>query len=296
MNAEVKIAVVGDIHEQWELEDHQALKSLQVDLVLFVGDLGNESVPVVRKIASLNLPKAVILGNHDAWYTATEWGQKKCPYNRHQENWVQDQLDLLGESHLGYRHRNFPHLNLSVVGGRPFTWGGPEWKYGQFYQQWYGVRNFSDSAERIIQAASQATAETLIFLGHNGPTGLGEEPEAPCGRDWKPLGGDFGDPDLALAIQETRQQGKRIPLVTFGHMHHNLRHTKQELRRCIFVDGAGTVYLNAARVPRIQGVGKQKQRNFSLVSLKAGQVCQISLVWVGHDLTIATEEILYRAG
>ena len=75
----VKIAVVGDVHDQWEPEDAQALKELKVDLVLFVGDFGNEAVDIVRAIAALDLPKAVILGNHDAWYTATPWGAKEMP-------------------------------------------------------------------------------------------------------------------------------------------------------------------------------------------------------------------------
>ena len=89
----LKIAVVGDIHDQWEVEDGVALKHLGVDLVLFVGDFGNESVEVVRAIASLDIPKAAVMGNHDAWYTATEWGRKKAPYDRSKEDWVQEQLD-----------------------------------------------------------------------------------------------------------------------------------------------------------------------------------------------------------
>ncbi|MDJ0703055.1 MAG: metallophosphoesterase, partial [Leptolyngbyaceae cyanobacterium MO_188.B28] len=62
----IKIAVVGDVHDQWEPEDALALKHLKVDLVLFVGDFGNEAVDIVREIAALDIPKAVILGNHDA--------------------------------------------------------------------------------------------------------------------------------------------------------------------------------------------------------------------------------------
>jgi hypothetical protein len=42
-NKPVKIAVVGDIHDQWEVEDAIALQHLGVSLVLFVGDFGNES-------------------------------------------------------------------------------------------------------------------------------------------------------------------------------------------------------------------------------------------------------------
>lgn len=62
----VKIAVVGDVHNQWEAADREAIAHLGVDLVLFVGDFGNEAVPVVQQVAALETPKAVILGNHDA--------------------------------------------------------------------------------------------------------------------------------------------------------------------------------------------------------------------------------------
>jgi len=290
----VKIAVVGDVHDQWEADDSLALKQLKVDLVLFVGDFGNESVPVVRAIASLDLPKAAILGNHDAWYSATDWGRRKCPYDRRQEDWVTQQIDLLGEAHVGYGKLDFPEMNLTVVGGRPFSWGSSEWKYGDFYQQRFGVSSFADSAERILAAAQSSAYETVIFLGHNGPTGLGDRPEDPCGKDWEPLGVDFGDPDFAAAIAQTRILGKTIPLVTFGHMHHNLRYTKQRLRTPVCVSAEGTVFLNAASVPRIIYTETKRLRNFSLVSLQAGVVSEIALVWVDQDFTVVSEQILYR--
>jgi len=88
-----KIAVIGDVHDQWEIEDNLALEALQVDLALFVGDFGNESLEIVGRIASLSLPKAVILGNHDAWYSATPWGRKQCPYDRDKEDRVTAQLE-----------------------------------------------------------------------------------------------------------------------------------------------------------------------------------------------------------
>lgn len=61
----IRIAVVGDVHDQWQANDAQALGHLRVDLVLFVGDFGNESLGVVRQVAGLAWPKAVALGNHD---------------------------------------------------------------------------------------------------------------------------------------------------------------------------------------------------------------------------------------
>ena len=291
----VKIAVVGDVHDQWEADDALALKQLAVDLVLFVGDFGNESVPIVEAIASLDIPKAAILGNHDAWYTATDWGRRKCPYDRRKEDWVAEQLDLLGEAHVGYGKLDFPEMNLTVVGGRPFSWGSSDWRYSDFYQERFGVSSFAESAERIIAAAQSATCETVIFLGHNGPTGLGDRPEDLCGKDWEPLGIDFGDPDLAEAITQTHTLGKAIPLVTFGHMHHQLRCTKQRLRSPVLVGEQGTLYLNAASVPRIVKTDTNRLRNFSLVSLKAGVVSDISLVWVGQDFSVVSEQILYQS-
>ena len=290
----IKIAVVGDIHDQWEEEDGIALKKLGVDLVLFVGDFGNEAVEIVKAIAELNIPKAAVMGNHDAWYTATEWGRKKCPYDRTKEDRVQQQLDLLGEAHVGYGKLDFPDFNLTVVGGRPFTWGGSQWRFTEICQNRYGVNSLEKSTERIISSVDNAAYETIIFLGHNGPSGLGDRPEDPCGKDWHPIGGDYGDPDLAEAISQTITRGKHIPLVTFGHMHHTLRHTKKEPRKRVFKSPEGIVYLNAASVPRIIEDRAQKLRNFSIVMLDNGSVSQASLVWVDKDNSIHSEEILYQ--
>jgi hypothetical protein len=101
-----RVAVVGDVHDQWSGKDAAALKALDVvsryelsqrsaacsnsgcccistsrsvaavavllllllplvcllqDFTLFVGDFGNERVSVVKDIASIDTPKAVIL-------------------------------------------------------------------------------------------------------------------------------------------------------------------------------------------------------------------------------------------
>ncbi len=291
----VKIAVVGDIHDQWDVEDGMALKHLNVDLVLFVGDFGNESVEVVKTIASLDIPKAAVMGNHDAWYSATEWGRKKCPYDRTKEDWVQKQLDLLGAVQVGYSKLDFPQWDLTVVGGRPFTWGGPEWRFAEICQERYGVSSLDDSADKIVNAVKNATCNNIIFLGHNGPSGLGDRPDDPCGKDWHPIGGDFGDPDLAAAISQTLNMNKTVSLVAFGHMHRTLRHTKKLERKAVFKSPEGTIYLNAANVPRIVQENGVKLRNFSLVFLDGGMVTKVALLWVGKDYQVAAEEIFYNS-
>lgn len=279
----IRIAAIGDIHDLWDERDNAILKKLNVDLALFVGDFGNESLEVVATVAALDLPKAAVLGNHDAWYTATPWGRKKCPYDRRQEDRFQRQLDLLGGDRVGYGVRDYPQLGLSVVGGRPCSWGGSEWKYQDFYQSWFGVESFEASTERMLQCVREAGEQTIIFLGHNGPFGLGTTPESPCGRDWKPIGGDYGDPDFAQTIAATRQYEKTIPLVTFGHMHHRLRHTRRRSRQAIARDAWGTLYLNVACVPRIVGEGRQTRRNFTVATLEGDRISQADLVWTDND-------------
>jgi uncharacterized protein (TIGR04168 family) len=290
----IKIAIVGDVHDQWETADEIALQHLGVDLVLFVGDFGNEAVELVGRIAALNLPKAAIFGNHDAWYTASDWGRSKRPYDPKVEDRVQQQTNLLGVNCVGYGKLDFPQLNLSVVGSRPFSWGGPQWKYSDFYEDRFGIDSFAASTQRIVEMAKNATCEHLIIIGHNGPTGLGEDPEAICGKDWgEPIGGDYGDPDLEAAISILQAQGKSIPLVTFGHMHHKLRHTKESLRQPIVVRPS-TVYLNAARCPRILSTIERTVRNFSLVTIVDGKVSQAGLVWMTEDFQVGLEEVYWQ--
>ena len=290
---EITIAVVGDVHDQWSQADEQALWHLGVDLVLFVGDFGNESIDIVRQIAGIKIPKAVIMGNHDAWYSASAWGRQKAPYDRSKEDRVQQQLDLLGEAHVGFSQLDFPQFNLSVVGSRPFSWGGSTWRNSQFYRDRYNVNSFAESTQTIVESAKNSQSETLIFIGHNGPFGLGDKTESICGRDWKIEGGDYGDPDLAEAISKVQSLDKSIPLVTFGHMHHQLKNPRGAKRTIVKVQN-NTVYLNAACVPRVIKDIEDTKRSFSLVSLVAGRVQKISLVWLNGDFSIQSDRVLYQ--
>lgn len=290
----IKIAVVGDVHDQWQpIEDSLALKSLQVDLVLFVGDFGNESVEVVRAIADLDFPKAIILGNHDAYYMASDKHKKNCPYDRTKEDRVQQQLDILGKLHVGYSWLDFPELALSVVGSRPFSWGSSKWKKEAFYRDRFNIRSFEESTQRITESVANTTQDTIIFLGHSGPFGLGNEAHSICGKDWKPIGGDYGDPDFADAISKSYFMGKSIPLVTFGHMHHSLKNNPSRTRDAIATNSKGTIFLNAALSPRIVKTNDEVHRNFSLVTLESGQVSHVSIVWLNSMCKIVSEDVLF---
>jgi uncharacterized protein (TIGR04168 family) len=291
---EMRIAIVGDVHDQWSAEDNLALQHLKVDIVLFVGDFGNEAVEVVREVAAVSIPKAVIMGNHDAWYSASSWGKQKAPYDQSQEDRVQQQLDLLGETHVGFSKLDFPQLDVSVVGSRPFSWGGLTWRNSQFYRDRYQIKNFEESTQQMVESAQDAASQTLIFIAHNGPAGLGKQTESICGRDWKAEGGDYGDPDLTAAIAQTQSLGKSIPLVTFGHMHHELKIPRGKRRKLVEVREQ-TVYFNAACVPRVIKTAQHTKRSFSIATLRQGIVQTISLLWLNQDFAIESEELLYQA-
>lgn len=287
------IAIIGDVHDQWSPADAQALESLDVDLALFVGDFGNEAITIVRQIAAVSVPKAVILGNHDAWYTASKRNRKKCPYDLTKEDRVQQQLDALGTCHVGFGKLEMPQFNVSVIGARPFSWGGAKWRFKQFYQERYNVSNFEESTAKICSVIDRAQQDTLIFLGHNGPAGLGDQGHNICGRDWKRKGGDYGDPDFAYAIAYAHQSNKNVAMAAFGHMHHELKHDKTRLRERLVVDDYGTIYVNGAQVPRIVDTDSGWHCSFTLVTLQAGQVQTVRLIWVNSKNKIVSEEYLY---
>lgn len=279
--AEIKIAIVGDVHDQWQVDDAVALRFLDVDLVLFVGDFGDESIDVVRAIANLDFPKAIVLGNHDAWYAV-----RKKPRASDKDG-VDIQLAILGDAHVGFRYLDFPQLGLSVVGARPFSWGGQKWKNTNFYGDRFGVRSFAESTARIMQSVQSCTYENIIFLGHNGAAGLGDQPWDICGIDWQSHGGDYGDPDLAEAITTTQKLGKNVVLVAFGHMHHRVKTHPNRSRTSVVSDRSyQTLYVNAACVPRII----ENRHNFTLVTLENYRVKTVNLVWVHPELGIVAQQ------
>lgn len=299
----LRIAVVGDVHDQWDaVQDTRALQELKPDLVLFTGDFGDENLELVDHVSNLDFPKAIILGNHDCWYTAEHSASKPDAVDR--------QLQSLGESHVGYKRMDFPELKLSVIGGRPFSSGGKT--FGPAYDivsQRFGIQGMRHSKWKISDLALTAPIENiLVFLAHNGPTGLGSNPEDICGKDWSLKSfADHGDPDLEAALKTVKERGSHnVQLVVFGHMHKILAHDRG-FRTMLVTGPDKTVYVNAAVVPRVIDVdtgessgssrGLQTKRNFTIVDLAYGQVEKVAETWVGvgDNVSVEEETILYSS-
>jgi len=278
----LRLAIAGDIHDQWNHQDHELLHHLQPDALLVVGDLSEGGQRIAALLQQVEIPLACVLGNHDSG---------KDPSGRRLEK----QLEMLGERHCGWRLRELRPPGLAVVGARPGTAGGG-FRVSQAVRSVFGPFSMHESAERIRAAAMGADpALPLVLLGHCGPTGLGSEAADLCGRDWKLPARDWGDLDLALAIHQIQQQ-RRVSLVVFGHMHHALRRGRGE-RRSFRLDGRGTAYLNAACVPR-HGVDQQGRtlHHFSWVEFDAtGRLLEASHRWFGSSGELHYEETLWTA-
>jgi len=277
----LQIAIAGDLHDQWDRADQHLIEALAPDALLLVGDLSDGKRRIPLLLQELQLPWLCLLGNHDSG---------RDPSGRT----LASQIALLGERHCGWSLRTLEPPGLAVVGARPGSAGGG-FHLSKAVQAVFGPLSLEESAERISRAALAADPELpLLLLAHCGPSGLGSEPADPCGRDWKSPACDWGDHDLALALQRIRRQ-RPVPLVVFGHMHHTLKRGQGE-RRSLQRDSAGTLHLNAACVPRhgVDAEGTQL-RHFSGVELRGSAPVRLSHRWYGLEGRLLYEETLWSA-
>jgi uncharacterized protein (TIGR04168 family) len=256
-----KLAVIGDVHLHWNECDVDYFNRSDYDLILFVGDIAayrhRTALSTARAMAALNKPAIVIPGNHDAVHLGQLIAEvlerpriadtlSAGHRRRHR------QLDRAfgGVTMAGYsRHLvTLRGQRYSIIAGRPHSMGGPRVAFRRQLRGVYGVDCLDGSARRLIELVEQCDGEPIVFLAHNGPSGFGARRDDIWGCDFRRDEGDFGDPDLTLAIDHARRSGRRVLAVVAGHMHHRLKGGGQ--RRWLEERG-DTIYVNAARVPRI---------------------------------------------
>ncbi|MCA8957516.1 MAG: TIGR04168 family protein [Planctomycetes bacterium] len=272
------LVVIGDVHKVWRPEDSTFLENGDQDVALFVGDLGDEDVDIVQTIAELAVPKRVILGNHDAWRSFSE---KRITDN------LRLSLSRLGTDHLAYDVFEWYQAGVSIVGARPFSWGGMSLRSPEVYRELYGVTSHEESADRIVDAARRAQHRDIVILAHNGPAGLSFETHDIWGKDFgKSPRGDWGDEDLELAIDRIKSAGLRVPLVIAGHMHHKLI-TPRGALRTRFLRAYGTIYMNAAVVPRTKQIANGTILSYFVrVFFSAGKLQGFEEIWVDPSCRI----------
>jgi uncharacterized protein (TIGR04168 family) len=267
----IRIGVIGDLHSHWDQADVAHFERTDYDLLLFTGDLGGgtpeSSLRMAKVMSRLRKDTLVMPGNNDTGDIAELSAELA-----HQSG-IKSLLAIRDGSSVtasgggtppvrlcGYsQHRlTREHVDLTLIAARPHSLGGSELSFPEHMEATYGITSIAASTERLFGLVDESATRDIVFLSHNGPTGLGDEPHSMWGCDFKPDGGDWGDPDLAATIDYAIERGKRVIAVIAGHMHHR---TKCGNERPWRLERDGIVYINAAKVPRIYSSGADVHRH-----------------------------------
>lgn len=254
-----KLAVIGDVHSWWTDFDVHFFNASDYDALLFTGDLPRivGGVRDARALSGLTKPAIVAPGNHDGATVQQFLGELKnwpalCEFGASgQATRMAEYRNALGPVQLGGYSRHpliLGERRVDCLVGRPHSMGGDRLYFRPYLRDHFGVDSLEQSAVRLRRLVDES-GDDLIFLAHNGPSGLGDQADSLWGCDFRPEAGDFGDTDWREAIEYARQSGKRVWAVIGGHMHHHLK--RRKLWRQWTLEQSGIRYVNAARVPRI---------------------------------------------
>ncbi len=290
----IKIAGIGDIHTAFDEEDVKLFNESDYDLILICGDLPGRShkqtVQIGSIISGLQKPALMIPGNHDSTSVLQLLGEitgsaRLKREDPRMEGRVQELKEALGTIRMGgYNLHGFHRKQgwdssepeLDIITARPHSMGGPDIGFQPYIEQRFGIQSQQDSAHRILSLIRQSKAPVRLVLAHNGPTGLGSHRNDIWGCDFDPDRGDFGDPDLEIAIREAASSNQSPLVVLAGHMHHALKGGGQ---RTWYVEKEGVHYVNAARVPRIFRENGEKRRHHVRIELDRTDVHVEQILW-----------------
>lgn len=275
----LRIGIVGDLHAHWDEIDVAQLSGTDYDLLFFVGDLGGgtreSTLRVARTLSRLTKPTLVLPGNNDTWdlaELAAELSHREGLRRlvRVRDGDVDGSPDALIRLCGFTSHRlTTEAVDVTLLTGRPHSMGGDALSFTEHMQAYYGIDSLAASAERLRGLVDAAETRDLLFFAHNGPVGLGDQPADMWGCDFRPGGGDWGDPDLAEAIAHARSRGHRVLAVVGGHMHLKTKAGAERPWRQTVDD---VVYVNSARVPRIVSNTDGVRRHHVALTVDAGGV------------------------
>lgn len=274
------IGVIGDVHLHWDAADIAFFNQGGYDLLLFVGDLAGytqvRGLRVARALRQLEIPAMCIPGNHDGLH-ALQLGAEIAPRAHRLRNAFchgQARRCRSFEQALGHvemvaysRRRIAPGgFPLNVVVGRPHSIGGRRLACIRYLERAFGVDSMEASTALVKSLVDQCDAAPILFLAHNGPSGLGDRADSIWGCDFRRKEEDWGDQDLEDAVRYAKSEGRRVLATVAGHMH---RQTKSGKRRPGQVEEDGVLYVNAAEVPRHRKVNGSTQRHHVRLTLSA---------------------------
>ena len=179
-----QIAVIGDVHEQWNNADNDYFNQSAYDLLLFVGDLTSifslkRTPSIAKRLARLRKPALLIPGNHDIhnlvqmvaevldheqmmWWS----GARHAAFQARLRDWIAP-VELAGFS---THHFRFGDVAFDVVAARPYSMGSSESENGTGGEGFRKRLNFAVSLLRqfsffIRLAGFGSTAEALCGQG-----------------------------------------------------------------------------------------------------------------------------------
>jgi uncharacterized protein (TIGR04168 family) len=265
----MKLAIVGDIHGFWTDFDTDYFNQSDYDALLLTGDLRayrvRSETETLKKLNGLQIPTYLCPGNWDSTHFMQMVGeifQNQTLILRfgrsHPRRFLEWKKNLASVQVGGYSLHPLVDRKTgktcSLLIGRPFSCGGPL-GFRPSLEALFGVSSLEDSVNLYKSLIQTAESDDLIFLTHNGPTGLGDRATDIYGCDYRKSEGDWGDRDLEEAIRYAQSLGKQVHLVVSGHMHHQNKKTKS-VRKWL-VESENITYLNAAKVPRIRRSGER---------------------------------------
>ncbi len=284
------IGVIGDVHLFWDDDDVAFFNAGAYDLLLFVGDLAAytqvRGQRVARSLRRLRVPAMCIPGNHDGLH-ALQLGAEIAPRAHRLRDFFCDGQarrcrsldDALGDVALvAYsQHRLTPAgVPLNVVVGRPHSIGGKRLACLRYLDEAYGVNSMDASIARLKSLVDACDDAPILFLAHNGPSGLGDRADSIWGCDFRKKEEDWGDEDLEEAVHYASRTGRNVLAAVAGHMH---RKTKSGKRRPGQVEKDGVLYVNAAEVPRHRQVKGKKERHHVRLTVSESAVT-VEDLWV----------------
>ena len=274
------IAVIGDVHLFWDDADVSFFNRGGYDLLLFVGDLAGYTQVrgrrVARSLRKLRVPAMCIPGNHDGLH-AFQLGAEIAPRAHRLRNvFCQGQARrcaslerALGDVQLlGYSRRRIAPAGvpLNIVVSRPHSIGGRRLACLRYLEKQYGVDSMDASIQRMKRLIDSCDDAPILFLAHNGPSGLGDRADSIWGCDFRKKEEDWGDRDLEEAVEYAKSKGRTVLATVAGHMH---RETKSGKRRPGQISKDGVLYVNAAEVPRHRKHNGHKTRHHVKLTLSA---------------------------
>jgi uncharacterized protein (TIGR04168 family) len=266
------IGVIGDVHLFWDDTDIAFFNTVGYDFLLFVGDLAGytqgRGLRVARALRKLEVPAMCIPGNHDGLH-AFQLGAEIAPRARRlrdvfcqgQERRCRRFDRALGPVEMvAYSRRRIAPggLPLNVVVGRPHSIGGKRLACRRYLHRVFSVDSMEASTALLKSLVDQCDDAPILFLAHNGPSGLGDRADSIWGCDFRRKEEDWGDRDLEEAVRYANHSGRRVLATVAGHMH---RETKSGKRRPRQIEKDGVLYVNAAEVPRHRKVNGRKERH-----------------------------------